>query len=263
MNALKEKIKNNEAVHGCWLSVGSAMNAEIMGKAGFDWLLIDLEHGAGTESELPGQLQALSGVPTQAIVRVESGQPKRIQRVLDIGAAGIMFPQLNTSAEVAEALGHMVYPPAGTRGAARMVRATDFGLNANTYFADTRAHLTSMVQIETLESLKHLDEIADLEGTDVLFVGPSDLTFALGIFGQWEHPDYVAALKATVKACKNAGKAAGILLLDSEQYERFYDLGFRVIACGSDASILLTSAKDLASDLKNQQILKEKKSREN
>lgn len=257
MNVLKEKIKNNEAVHGCWLSLGSALNAEIMGKAGFDWLLIDLEHGAGTESALPGQLQGLSAGTAQAIVRVESSQPKRIQRVLDTGAAGIMFPQLNTPREVAEALGHMVYPPAGTRGAARMVRATDFGLNANAYFSDTRDQLTSMVQIETLESLKHLDEIAALEGADVLFVGPSDLTFALGIFGQWEHPDYVQALKATVKACRKAGKAAGILLLDSGQYDRFYDLGFRVIACGSDAAILLTSAMALASDLQQQQRRKE------
>jgi len=249
MDTLKRRIRAGETVHGCWLNLASPLSAEIVGRAGFDWALIDLEHGAGTETEALAQLQALQGGAATPVVRVESGARQRIQRVLDLGARGVMVPQIRTVDDARTAMSALYYPPTGTRGAAKMVRATNFGRAFDAYMAGMQDTLVGMVQIETADALKCVDEIAALDHVDVLFVGPADLTLALGIFGRLEHELYQNALRATARAARAAGKAAGVLLLDVDQYEMYRDLGFRVLACGSDGLFVERGARATAERL--------------
>jgi 2-keto-3-deoxy-L-rhamnonate aldolase RhmA len=249
MKNLKEKLRQGATLHGCWLNLGSPVTAEMVGMSGFDWVLIDLEHGSGTEIEALHQLQALEHTPATPIVRVESAQQARAQRMLDMGAMGIMCPRIRNTAEAKVFVSGLHYPPHGTRGVAKMARATGFGQNFSDYYQDAREKILGIVQIETAEVLNHLDEIAALDGIDVLFIGPSDLTMELGIFGQFDHPLFKDALQATVNAAERAGKAAGILFFNPDDYARYYDLGIRFIACGADATFVADGARNFASRL--------------
>lgn len=243
MKNLKEKIRSGEAVHGCWINLGSTVSAEIIGRAGFDWVLIDLEHGSGNDLAMYQQLQVLAGTPTTPLVRTDELSRSKIQRILDAGASGIMFPQIR-EAEIADEVSRMMYyPPKGTRGMAKMVRAMGFGKNATEYIGNLNNNLVGVVQIETPGALDQLDRIASLDTVDVLFVGPSDLTLSLGIFGQLDHPLYQQAIRSVAQAAKKYGKATGVLLLDLAEYEMYYQLGYRFLACGADATFVARGAE--------------------
>jgi 4-hydroxy-2-oxoheptanedioate aldolase len=251
MKNLKQRLRSGETLHGCWLNLGSALTAEIVGGAGFDWVLIDLEHGAGTERDVLAQLQALERSPTAALVRVESPEAPRIGRVLDLGAEGVMVPKVSSAAEAVKVVQALHYPPHGNRGVAKMVRATNFGQDFDAYYQQARESILGVVQIETVDALDHLDEIAGTEGVDVLFIGPADLTMAMGIFGQFSHPRFNEALHAITAAAQRAGKATGILFFNPDDYLRYHDLGIRLLACGADATFVADGARNLAAKLNN------------
>ena len=204
MKNLKDKIRSGETVHGCWINLASTVSAEIVGQAGFDWLLLDLEHGAGDVAILYQQLQVLSGSTSTPIVRIDNLSRPKVQRILDAGASGIMFPQIQTSLEADDAIRMMYYPPRGVRGMAKMVRATGFGKYANEYIPNVEKNLVGVIQIETLNALQNIDDIAATEGVDVLFVGPNDLSLSLGIFGQINHPLYQQAIQGCSYRSKKA-----------------------------------------------------------
>jgi 4-hydroxy-2-oxoheptanedioate aldolase len=245
MKQLKNRLKSGETLIGCWLNLGSSVTAEIVGLSGFDWVLIDLEHGAGEPKDLLHQLQALEHTGATAIVRVESYQKERIHRVLDLGAAGVMCPRISSAAEARLAVAGMHYPPLGIRGVAKMVRATGFGKDFNSYKSGTADNLLGIIQIETKEALDELDEIAATPGVDVLFIGPADLTVALGIDGDLNHPLFLNAVDQIVKAAKKASKAVGILLFDPADFVKYQNQGIQLIACGSDATFVATGAREL------------------
>ena len=251
MKNLKQRIRNGEAVNGCWLNLGSSITAEIVGQAGFDWVLIDLEHGAGEEKDVLSQLQALEHSSTAAIVRVESAERQRIHRVLDAGAEGVMCPHIDSTADARKVVDGLRYPPGGSRGVAKMVRASGFGKNFAEYYSNANENIVGVVQIETPEALRHLDEIAAIDGVDVLFIGPADLTMSLGIFGQFDHLLFTDAVKATVAAAQKAGKAAGILIFNPDEYTRYYELGIRMIACGADATFVAEGSRNMAGKLQS------------
>ena len=251
MKNLKKRIRNGEAVNGCWLNLGSSLTAEIVGQAGFDWVLIDLEHGAGEEKDVLSQLQALEHSSTAAIVRVESAERQRIHRVLDAGAEGVMCPHIDTTADAKKVVDGLRYPPGGSRGVAKMVRASGFGKNFAEYYSSANENILGVVQIETPEALKHLDEIAAIDGVDVLFIGPADLTMSLGIFGQFDHHLFIDAVKATVAAAQKAGKAVGILIFNPDEYNRYYEMGIRMIACGADATFVAQGSITMAAKLQS------------
>lgn len=251
MKQLKKKIQQGETLNGCWLNLGSPITAEIIGEAGFDWVLIDLEHGAGSEGDVLHQLQALTHTPAAPIVRVESFARQRFHRVLDMGAEGIMCPRINNAMEAREAVQGLRYPPEGTRGVAKMVRATGFGRNFDTYLNGAKDDIIGVLQIETKEVLSHLEEIAALEGVDVLFIGPSDLSMSLGIFGQFDHTLFKDALERTINAANKHGKATGILLSNPEDYAHYHNMGIRLIACGADATFVATGARAMADKLRD------------
>ena len=250
MKNLKDKIYSGEAVHGCWINLASTVSAEIVGQAGFDWLLLDLEHGAGDVAIMYQQLQVLSGSPSTPIVRIDNLSRPKVQRILDAGATGIMFPQIQTSQEADDAIRMMYYPPRGGRGMAKMVRATGFGRHADEYIASLEKNLVGVIQIETLNALQNIDDIAATEGVDVLFVGPNDLSLALGIFGQLDHALYQKAIGDVATAAKKHGKAPGVLLQDANEYEMYYQLGYRFLACGADSAFVRKGADELVKKLK-------------
>ncbi|GAB3701585.1 HpcH/HpaI aldolase/citrate lyase family protein [Spirosoma flavus] len=249
MKNLKKRLQQGETLNGCWLNLGSSLTAEIVGQAGFDWVLIDLEHGAGSEKDALYQLQALAHTAVGTIVRVESAESQRIHRVLDMGAEGIMCPKIRNQDDAQKVVNGLHYPPHGSRGVAKMVRATNFAQNFNEYYEASRDTILGVVQIETMEVLNHLDAVANMDGVDVLFIGPADLSMELGIFGQFNHPRFKEALHETVNAAKRAGKATGILFFNPDDYKTYHDLGIQLIACGADATFVADGARSMAQKL--------------
>lgn len=250
MKNIKERIYNGETLLGCWLNLGSPLTSEIVGMAGFDWVLIDIEHGAGSEGQVLPQLQALEHTPAAAFVRVESSQRQRFHRVLDLGAEGIMCPRIYTPLDAEQAARGIRYQPEGARGMAKMIRAAKFGADFESYLANQKKNLVCVVQIETAEILDSLDSVAATDGVDVLFVGPTDLSLALGVYGQPDHPKFVEAIKATADAAASQGKAAGILLKNPDEFEKYYNFGYRFIACGSDGVFVQNGASKTAESLR-------------
>ena len=157
MKNIKKRIYNGETSIGCWLNLASTITSEIVGMAGFDWVLIDTEHGAVSESQVLPQLQALEHTAAAAIVRVESSQRQRFHRVLDFGAEGIMCPRICTLTDAEQAVKAIRYQPEGVRGVAKMIRAARFGADFEEYYANHKKNLVCIVQIETAEILDSLD----------------------------------------------------------------------------------------------------------
>ncbi|HEY4290911.1 MAG TPA: aldolase/citrate lyase family protein [Puia sp.] len=250
MKGLKTRLQKGEVLIGTFLSLGNAITTEIVANAGFDWVIIDLEHGMGAEGDVVYQLLGLKNTNVSAIVRVESYQRQRIHRVLDAGADGIMCPKIETATEAELAVKAILYPPAGIRGVAKMIRAADYGADFDGYSQRASGELLGVIQIETVEALDHLDAIAGTSGVDVLFIGPSDLTMALGIFGQTDHPLFVNAVRQIVAAAASAGKHAGILLSDAADLKRYKDMGIHFIACGTDAGFLNKGARQMVETLR-------------
>jgi 4-hydroxy-2-oxoheptanedioate aldolase len=243
MKQLKRRLRDGETLVGCFLNLGSAITAEIMGRAGFDFAVVDLEHGSGTEADVLPQLQALEATRTGVVVRVESHERQRAHRVLDLGAEGIMFPRVDSAADAARALAGLRYPPAGVRGVAIANRACGFGVTHGEYMAAAPDTLLGIAQIESEAALAAVDAVAAVDGADVLFVGPMDLTQSLGVFGQYDHPRYAAALDTVSAAARRHGKALGVLTGRPEDFDRYHALGFRFIACGSDGTLLNAAAR--------------------
>ena len=254
MKNLKKRLQNDETLLGCWLNLGSSVTAEIVALAGFDWVLIDLEHGSGTEKDLLFQLQAIEHTNAAPLVRVESYERQRIHRVLDFGAEGVMCPRIKGIDEAELAAGGMRYSTKGIRGVAKMVRATNFGKMFDHYLDKGQDEIVGIVQIETLEALGQTDQIAAVEGIDVLFIGPADLSMELGIFGQFNDPRFTKAVEKTVNSARKFGKAAGILLPDISYFKSYHDMGMRFFGCGSDAMFVVDGAFNTFSRLNTHRI---------
>ena len=233
----------SEFLSGTFLNLGSATSVEIAAGIGFDWLLLDFEHGAGSLSQLRAMLLACRGSTSAPIVRIRSVDPDVVKFVMDSGAAGIMFPFVSSVDEARDAVRAMKYPPLGARGVAGVIRATDYGVNWREYFDQANDRSTVIVQIETAEAVEAAEEIAALEGVDVLFVGPLDLSVNMGCPGDFTPPPFVAALERVVAACRRHGKSAGILSRP-ELVRRHKQLGFRFFALGSDAGAILQGLRD-------------------
>jgi 2-keto-3-deoxy-L-rhamnonate aldolase RhmA len=250
MKNLKQRIYAGETVHGSWINLGSHVSAEIMAYAGFDWLLIDMEHGAVDFAIMYQQLQVLENSEASIVVRTDEPSRSKVQKILDAGAAGIMFPQFRNGQEAEQAVNSMYYPPRGGRGMAKMVRAMRFGLHADAYIGNLEKNLVSIIQIETLDAIKNIDAIASTSGVDVLFVGPNDLSLALGIFGQLQHKLYQDAIRTVADAARKHGKVPGVLLQDVNEYEMYAQLGYRFLGCGADATFVSKGARDMVNQLK-------------
>jgi 2-dehydro-3-deoxyglucarate aldolase/4-hydroxy-2-oxoheptanedioate aldolase len=238
----RQRVLRGDLLLGAFLNLGSPAAAELCARAGFDWLIVDLEHGVGNEADLVPVLTAIETTRTAALVRPASGERLRIGRALDLGAAGIMVPRLETVAEVREAVSYLRYPPDGVRGVALLTRGARFGTVAHAQVRSLNEEVLGIFQVESPLAVANAGEIAAIDGVDVLFVGPSDLSHSLGIPGQLDHPDYLAALDTVVAASHGAGKSAGILLRQARDLERHVELGFRFVGIGSDGGFVVDAA---------------------
>jgi 4-hydroxy-2-oxoheptanedioate aldolase len=237
---LRQRIAAGAATVGTFVGSASPTAAEVCAAAGVDWVLLDLEHGSGGEEQVRDVIPAAGayGVPT--VVRVESAARIRIGRVLDLGAAGVMLPRLNTADEVREAVRHLRYPPDGDRGVATYNRACRFGLDPDA-LDRAAGEVLGIVQIESARAVDDVDKIAAIDGVDVLFVGPRDLSHDLGVPGDLTAPAYLTALERVRAAAGQHGKACGLLVADGRSAAARRAEGWTFIAVGSD-SVLLAAA---------------------
>jgi 4-hydroxy-2-oxoheptanedioate aldolase len=243
---LRSRLAKGEATYGVFLGAGSPVTAEVCAAAGVDWVLLDLEHGGGGEDQASGVVPAAAsyGVPT--VVRAESTERIRAGRLLDLGAAGVMFPRIEGPEDAAEAIRHLRYPPRGDRGVATYNRMCHYGLDPSALDRSDESVL-GVVQIETSGALATVEQIAALDGVDVLFVGPRDLSSALGVPGDLTAPVYLDALQRVLTAAMGSGKSAGLLVPDGGAASAMTAAGWQFLAIGSDTTIL---AAALAAELR-------------
>lgn len=240
--SFRSRVLGGETLFGLFLDLSSPVSAELCGRAGYDWLLIDLEHGAGTEADLPSMLMAIESTGAAAMVRVQSGERIRIGRALDQGTTGVMIPRMQSAAEVAEAVTFLRYPPAGVRGVALRTRGAGQGTVAHADVGQIDDRIVGIVQIESAGAVDEVDEIAATDGVDVLFVGPADLSHSLGVPGHFASEPYVAAIERVLDACRAHGKSPGILIYDTAAVPGLLEQGFRFVGIGADGALVSAGA---------------------
>jgi 4-hydroxy-2-oxoheptanedioate aldolase len=240
---LRARIRAGETLFGAWAGLGSPASAELLGHAGLDWIVVDLEHGAATEADLVGLLRAIEVGGSAPLVRPQSGERIRIGRALDTGARGVMVPRLESADQAREAVTYLRYPPEGIRGVATRVRGAGLGTVSHAEVKRLNDEVAGIIQIESVGALRDAEAIAGIDGVDVLFVGPADLTHSLGIPGQFDAPAYREALASVAAACRAHGKAAGILVYDVAVVPDLLHLGFTFVGIGADAAFVASGAK--------------------
>jgi len=242
-NSLKKKLAAGKKALGLWLALGNNATAEIAGLAGYDWVMIDHEHGPGDFQSAIAQMQALAAFDTTCLIRVPWNDQVYIKRALDAGAEGIMVPMIETPDEARAAVAACRYPPNGIRGAATSsVRAADYGIREADYVANAEARLMIICQIETPKGIDNIEAIAAVEGVDMLFVGPSDISTNLGYAKQRDHPEVKAVLADVEKRIKDAGKWMGTVLRFGLDPQDLFDAGYDIVSGGSDSAHIRNAA---------------------
>ena len=209
--ALKKRLRAGETTYGCWLSFSNVNVAEILAGTGFDWVLIDTEHGPFGLEGLQHCLAAFNGSRTVPIVRVPWNDAVRIKQILDLGADGVLVPMVNTLAEAKAAISACKYPPEGTRGFGPR-RASDYGRSTDDYVAQANEGTIVVLQIEHIKAVEDVDSIIALPGIDVICLGPTDLSGSLGLLRQFTHPKVVAAVDKVIarSSAKGLPVCAGV-----------------------------------------------------
>jgi len=244
-NTFKKALREGRQQIGFWSTLPDPYVSELLSMAGFDWLLLDVEHSPTDVRLMMLQLQAASTGPTTLIVRPPVNDRVLIKQYLDIGAQTLLLPMIQSAQEAREAVSAMRYPPAGVRGVATMTRASRFG-RAENYLRRAEEELCLLVQVETAEALEQIEAIAEVDGVDGIFIGPSDLAASLGHVGNPLHPEVVSTIESAIGRITAAGKPAGILTPNNEFASRCIELGTLFTAVGNDMGVLLGGAEALA-----------------
>lgn len=244
MSSFRQRVLDRQFLIGAWCNLASSITTEMASTMGYDWVLVDQEHGPGDNMTLLHQMQAISIGQAASLVRITWNEMPRFKRALDIGAAGIMIPYVQSKEEAELAVASMRYSPVGLRGVATSPRATGYGANFEQYYATANHDLTTVVQIETGEAVTNLEDIAEVDGVDVLFVGPLDLSISLKMPSKFNDPEYLAILAKVGQVAKNVGKAAGILLPDPSLTDLVQELGYTFVAAGTDGNMVLNGLKN-------------------
>lgn len=241
MDSFKQRLKNGERLVGTILSLGLPSVAEMISQCGFDWLWIDMEHAPLSLEQVQQMLQAKSET-CPAFVRIPGNDEVWIKRVFDLGADGIIVPQVKTAAEAERAVAASKYPPTGIRSVG-LARASNFGMNAASYIEEANEKLLVILQIEHHEGVKNLESILKTPGVDAIIVGPYDLSGSFGKLGQINDDEVQQAIATIQKTCKLHAMPVGIFALQPEQAKTYLSQGFTLVALGIDAHFLWTAAK--------------------
>jgi 2-dehydro-3-deoxyglucarate aldolase len=239
MVCLKERLRNGEVLVGSWITLAHPAIAEIMARAGFDWLTIDLEHSVITIREAEELIRVIELCGVAPLVRVSANDPVQIKRVMDAGAHGVIVPMVNTPGEAADAVAAVQYPPAGRRGVG-LARAQGYGTGFRPYLEWLRADAVVIVQVEHVDAVNCLEDILSLPGVDGYFIGPYDLSASMGLAGEFDHPEMVGVLERIKRAGEDFGKPGGLHVVepDTSRLEECINQGFRFIAYSLDTRML-------------------------
>ncbi|MGF1683971.1 4-hydroxy-2-oxoheptanedioate aldolase [Photobacterium minamisatsumaniensis] len=251
-NTFKQALAKQEPQIGMWLGLANSYSAELLAGAGYDWLLIDGEHAPNDINSMLGQLQAIAPYPSEAVIRPVWKDIVLVKQILDIGARTILIPMIETSEEAKLMVSATRYPPNGIRGVgSALARASRWNRDSN-YLHTADDEICVLLQIETKEGLDNLDEILAVDGVDGIFIGPADLSAALGHLGNPGHPEVQAIIENSIIKISEAGKAAGILSASQPLAHRYLELGASFVAVGVDTTLLARGAEQLVKQFKPQ-----------
>jgi 4-hydroxy-2-oxoheptanedioate aldolase len=241
-NLLKRKLLNRERVLGCFLLSGSSDNAEVLAHAGFDFLLIDHEHGSGSRGDAIDQMRAMKGTPTTSMLRIPSLDPGYIKRVLDAGIQCILCPMVESASNAKAVVDACWFPPRGARGAGGATRASVYGYDAD---AANRVQdeLLIAVQIESVTGIEQIEEIAAVAGIDLLLLGPRDLSGSIGLLGRFEDPEVLAIVAKAEEAILASGKHLGSVIYPGQTPAEMFARGYDLLIAGSDVGFLVEGAR--------------------
>ena len=242
---LKQKIQNSELTIGSWISLAHPAIAEVMANAGFDWLVVDLEHSVITirEAEELIRIIDLSGVTP--LVRLTTNSPDQIKRVMDAGSHGIIVPMVNSADDAESAISAVRYPPDGNRGVG-LARAQGYGVKFNNYFKSNQNDAVVIVQVEHIEAVNNLEEILSVDGVDGYLVGPYDLSCSLGIPGEFDHPEFIETVGKINSVVNRLNISGGTHIVepDVSQLKNKIEEGQKIIAYSVDIRILDHTVRD-------------------
>ena len=243
-NGFKRALAAGKTQIGLWSSLSSSYTVEVIAGAGYDWILLDMEHSPNDLESLLAQLQAAAPYPTTPIVRVPWNDIVTVKRVLDVGAQSLLFPYVQNAAEAKAAVANTRYPPAGVRGVAGTTRATRFG-RIKDYARRAHEEICVLVQVETKSALDQLEAICAVEGVDGVFIGPADLHASLGYPGETANPAVLPLIEDAMRRIRKAGKAPGYLSPVEADAKRMLAAGAQFVAVGADVGLLARGAENL------------------
>ena len=242
-NDLRAVLESPRGVYGCFLNSCSLVVADLLAACGYDCLMIDGEHSPVGFETAQAMTMAIQGRSTAALMRIAANDPALVKRALDLGIDGIMIPAVSNRAEAEAAVRAFRFPPKGARGVAvPVVRASAYGVHTEAYLAAGRHRQLLICQIETSEAVASIDEIAAVDGIDMLFVGPYDLSANLGHLGQPDHPDAHAAIARVEQAAGRAGRWLGTIETAQRPAEALYGAGYRMVLGSADLAMLREGA---------------------
>lgn len=259
INQFKQNLQSNQRQIGLFLGLGDPYTAEVVATAGFDWLLIDGEHGPNDVRTIRDQLQALAGYPEQSVVvRLPDHNTATIKRVLDVGAQTLMIPMVESGEQAKQLVRAMRYPsatnPDGIRGVGTaMARAARWNA-VDDYFGQADEQMCLIAQVESVAGIDNLVDIVQVEGVDAVFIGPSDLAASMGYLGNPAHPAVKQAVAQAIKDIANAGKAAGVFSADPTIAKEYEQMGASFMLVGVDVLLLRKSATELAKKFSGEEV---------
>lgn len=243
-NRLKQALREKKLQCGCWMSLGSHTAAEICASAGFDWVLIDMEHAPNDVPQVLHLLHAAAAYPSSVMVRAYWNDTVLIKRLLDLGVQSLLIPNVQTVEEAKRAVEAVRYPPRGVRGVSANSRSNRFG-RIKDYFKRADDELCLMVQLETRKGVDNLEQIAAIDGIDGLFIGPQDLAADLGHLGDPAHTDARAAMSDAIQRIDKTGKVPGILAFIEADAKHWISQGARFVAVTGDQFLLARSTESV------------------
>ena len=249
-NSFKQKLLAGERLIGCWSSLASPITTEVLGVAGFDWILLDGEHSPNDVASFIPQLMALKDSPSAPIVRPTCNNAVELKRLLDAGFYNFLIPFVESEAEALAAVRATRYPPQGIRGVSVSQRSNRYGTVPD-YFKSINDHICVMLQIESRAGVANAKAIAAVEGVDCIFIGPSDLAADYGHLGNANHPEVQAAIAAVFLEAKACGKPTGILAPAEADARRYMAMGATFVGVGSDLGVFRAASQALSDKYKS------------